>query len=221
MLKLGIAWLIPVAFTFVGFSSNVKSAIAQTTFPFEVVYDTDVILAPIPSSSDVLLASVFGFNPEAPYGLTEFTSVNNYSRFDPATNAFSFVADPARFGLEGLPTAVDTFFGSGDDQLFGSSEATATIDSATNTLNGIGIITITGGAGRFTGATGILNFLESESLDQDPTGPLRGQAFLSGSFQVPQRVPEPTNTTTLAGIGVIGAGFLLRRRRLQSSTIDI
>ena len=216
MFKLGIAWLIPVAFTFVGFASNVKSAIAQTTFPFDVVYRTDVKLEPIPST-DILVASVVGFNPEAPYGLTNLTSVNNYSRFDPTTNVFTFTSDPARFGLEGFPTAVDTFFGSGDDRLIGSSEATATIDSATNTLNGTGIITITGGTGRFTGATGILNFSESESLDQDPTAdPLRGQAFLSGSFQVPQRVPEPSTNMTLAGIGVIGTGFLLRRRRLQS-----
>ncbi|MEC4887522.1 MAG: PEP-CTERM sorting domain-containing protein [Scytonema sp. PMC 1070.18] len=34
-------------------------------------------------------------------------------------------------------------------------------------------------------------------------------------IQVPstQRVPEPTNTAALVGVGVIGVGFLLRQQR--------
>ncbi|WP_202895623.1 hypothetical protein [Iningainema tapete] len=211
MLRSCIPWFIPIAVTLVSFASGVKKVAAQTVFPFEAFYDTDVILRPI-ENTDVSIATVSGFNPDAPYGLTNFTSASNYSRFDPAINGFRFFADPARVGLSGFPTGVDTFFGSGDDRIFGSSNAIAIIDPITNTLNGTGVINITGGAGRFSGATGTLNFNESESLDQDPSGPLRGRAFISGSFVVPQQVPESGNTATLVGIGAITTGFLLRRR---------
>lgn len=44
MLHLRITWLIPLAFTLVGFGSITKSATAQTTYPFEAVYDTEVSL---------------------------------------------------------------------------------------------------------------------------------------------------------------------------------
>ncbi|WP_201253364.1 hypothetical protein [Nodularia spumigena] len=80
-----------------------------------------------------------------------------------------------------------------------------------NLLIGSGTITITGGAGRFRGATGIFNFTEIESLDQDPTAPLKGQAFVSGSFQTPQTVPEPSTDAILFNISVIGIGLMLRR----------
>jgi hypothetical protein len=91
------------------------------------------------------------------------------------------------------------------------------INNATGTLDGTGTITITGGSGRFVGANGILNFSESEPLEQDPTAPLRGKAFLSGSFQTPQKVPEPKMNLVLIGIEVTAVGFLLRQRRLRSA----
>jgi hypothetical protein len=214
MLRSRITWLIPLAFTLVGFGSSIKSATAQTTYEFDTFYDIEVILTPI--TPEVSQASISGFNPDAPYGLTNFSSIN-YSQFNPATGVFTFVPDAAQFGLEGLPVGVDRFFGSGDDQLFATSNATAAINFTSGILEGSGTVTITGGAGRFSGATGVLNFFETEPLDQDPTAPLRGQAFLSGSFQTPRTVPEPTATTTLIGIGVTGAGFLLRQRRLLSA----
>ncbi|MFH7031044.1 MAG: hypothetical protein ACHBN1_38295 [Heteroscytonema crispum UTEX LB 1556] len=124
--------------------------------------------------------------------------------------------DATKFGLQGYPIGGEVFSGSGEDKLFGTSTATATFDFINRTLTGSGIITITGGAGRFRGAISTLNFTEIESLDQDPNAPLKGQAFLSGSFQTPQKVPESSTNTTLIGLGVIGVGFLLRRHRQQS-----
>lgn len=209
------AWFVSVAVTLLGVAANAAKASAQTTYPFDVSYDTNVILTPI--TPEVSGASVSGFNADAPYGLTNFTSINNYSQFNPAAGVFTFVPDAAQFGLEGLPVGVDRFFGNGEDQLFGSSNATAVINNATGTLDGTGTITITGGSGRFVGATGILNFSESEPLDQDPTAPLRGKAFFSGSFQTPQKVPEPKMNLVLIGVGVTAAGFLLRQRRLRSA----
>jgi LPXTG-motif cell wall-anchored protein len=36
---------------------------------------------------------------------------------------------------------------------------------------------------------------------------------LTGSFTVPQKVPEAGNTATILGMGIIGTGLLLRQRR--------
>ena len=213
MLKLSIA-LIPLAFTLVGFGSSIKSATAQTVFPFDVHYDTTVILTPIPGS-DVSRADVSGTNPDAPYGLTNFTSLN-YSRTNfqnGVPTQITFNPDPAAFGLQGLPVGTDRFFGSSEDQLFAISNATAQFDFPNNQLVGSGTETITGGSGRFNGATGTLTFSETEPLNADPTAPLKGRAFLNGSFQFPERVPEPTATSALIGVALIGAGSLVRRFR--------
>ena len=213
MLRSSIAWVIPVAITLVGFGSSVKSATAQTTtFPFNVEYDTTVTLTPI-LGSDVERANVSGTNINAPYGLTNFTSLN-YSRTNFQNDvpvSITFAPDPATFGLQALPIGTDRFFGSGDDQLFATSNASAIFDYPNQQLVGSGSETITGGSGRFTGASGTLTFNESEPLT-DPSAPLRGKALLSGSIQIPQRVPEPKNTTALVGISVIATGSLLRRR---------
>ncbi|MEH1860271.1 MAG: hypothetical protein V7L21_20235 [Nostoc sp.] len=208
--------LVLLVFSLVSVGASPAKAIAQTIYPFDVVYNTEVTLTPIPSTN-VSKAFVSGFNSDGPYGLTNFLSINNYSRIDPNTGKLVFFQDPAKFGLQGLPSGRDEFFGSGDDKLFGSSSATASFDFINRKLVGSGTITITGGAGRFSDATGIFNFSEIESLDQDPTAPLKGQAFLSGSFQTPQKTPEPRTNATLFGICVIGIGLMLRRPYLEAS----
>ncbi|MEH1872654.1 hypothetical protein [Nostoc sp.] len=208
--------LVGLVLSLISVGASPTKAIAQTIYPFDVVYNTEVTLTPI-ASTDVSKAFVSGFNSDAPYGLSNFSSINNYSRTDPNTGNLVFLQDPAKFGLQGLPIGRDEFFGSGDDKLFGSSSATASFDFINRKLVGSGTITITGGAGRFTGATGILNFSEIEPLDQAPTAPLIGQAFLSGSFQTRQKTPEPRTNATLFGICVIGIGFILRRRYLLAS----
>jgi hypothetical protein len=203
--------IVPLVFSLLSVAASTAKAIAQTTFPFEVVYDTQVTLTPI-SSTDVSKAFVSGFNSNAAYSLTNFLSIDNYSRVDPDTGNLEFVQDPAKFGLQGLPIGRDEFFGSGDDKLFGTSSATAAFDFINRQLVGSGTITITGGTGNFSGATGIFNFKEIESLDQDPTAPLRGQAFLSGSFQTPEKIPESRTNATLFGMCVIGIAVISRRR---------
>ncbi|MCL6753908.1 hypothetical protein KBT16_24205 [Nostoc sp. CCCryo 231-06] len=208
--------LVGLVFSLLSVGASTAKAIAQTIYPFDVVYNTEVTLTPIPLTN-VSKAFVSGFNSEAPYGLSNFLSINNYSRIDPNTGNLIFLQDAAKFGLQGLPIGRDEFFGSSDDKLFGSSSATASFDFINRKLVGSGTITITGGAGRFSGATGMFNFSEIESLDQDPTAPLKGKAFLSGSFQTPQKTPEPRTNTTLFGICVIGIGLMLRRYYLEAT----
>lgn len=204
------AWFVPVlALLSVGLSSARTNA--QTTFDFDTFYDTTVVLEPLPLTPQVTKATITGTNPNAPYGLTNFSSLN-YSQFNPATDTFTFIPDAAKFGVEGLPVGMDMYFGSGEDKLFGLSDATAVIDSANNLLNGTGTVTITGGGGRFAGATGTFSFNESEPLNEDPTAPLKGRAFIKGTFQVPQPVPEPKTDMGLVGVAVVGVGLLSRYR---------
>lgn len=78
---------------------------------------------------------------------------------------------------------------------------------------GSSTITITGGEGRFSGATGTLNLLENDTFIPDPTAPINARYAISGLIETPQAVPEPKTDATLVGFGAIGAGFLLRRHR--------
>ena len=169
-------------------------------------------LIPIPST-DVSQAFVSGYNANAPYGLTNFKSIHNYSRRDPATGNLVFVQDASKFGIEGFPIGGEEFFGSGNDKLFGNSSAIASFNFANGTLDGTGVVNITGGTGKFAGAIGILNFTESEPLNEDPTAPLRGKTLLNGSFQVSQKIPEPTTNIALFGSCAIALGFLRRRHQ--------
>lgn len=103
-----------------------------------------------------------------------------------------------------------------NNKVFGTASATAVLDFENLTGGGSGTVTITGGEGLFTGATGILDFSEQDIINPDPNAiSLRGKALVSGSIEA---VPEPgTGTGTLVGMGVIGAGFLLRRRHRKST----
>lgn len=201
-------WFVAAVVSVTSIGMSWQKSNAQTVFDFDTFYDTEVILQPI--TSDLRRASITGSNPNAPYGITNFNSTN-YSQFNPATGTFTFVPDAAQFGVQGLPLGMDMYFGANGDKLFGLSNATAVIDSANGVLNGSGTVTITGGEGRFAGATGLFSFTESEPLNADPTAPLRGRAFLKGSFQIPKTVPEPRTDMTLVSAGLIGITFLMRQ----------
>ncbi|MEA5598015.1 PEP-CTERM sorting domain-containing protein [Rivularia sp. UHCC 0363] len=216
MITSQIRWLIPVALASFSIGSNIQRAAANTTFPFNTVYDTEVTVTPI-DNSDVVKASVSGTNSNAPYGLTNFMS-ENYSRIDPGTGVGTFSADPTDLGLDPavFPLLTDEFFGSGDDKLFGFSKITALFDFQTFKVSGEGSINITGGAGRFTGASGSLAFTENGNFDPNPTAPILGEAIISGSFQVPHQIPEPTTTVGLI-TGALGASLFLRQKRRKTT----
>lgn len=215
-MRLQIKWLIPVALTCLSIGTNIQKSAANTTFPFNTVYETEVTITPIPDS-DVVKATVSGTNSNAPYGLTNFIS-ENYSRIDPQTGVGTFSANPEDLGLDPavFPFLTEEYFGSGDDKLFGFSEVTAFFDFQDFTVSGDGTINITGGAGRFTDATGTLSFTEDGNFDPNPTAPILGEAFITGSFQVPHQIPEPSDTIGLA-FGVVGAGLFLRRNKSKTT----
>jgi hypothetical protein len=124
---------------------------------------------------------------------------------------FTYSADPAEFGLEGLPLDTTiTLSGTGSDKLFGTNSGSTAVDFENLVGTGSGTITITGGEGKFIGAAGTLDLLENDTLSPDPTAPIEAQLTISGSFQA---VPEPSPNTTVIGISAIGAGLLLHSRR--------
>jgi hypothetical protein len=209
------ARLFGVAFALGGVGVGVPKAIAQTTYPFEANYNTQTILRPI--APNISEATVTGESTDAPYGLTKL-DVRTYSQLDPNTGAVTFNADPATFGLDNLPVLFDTILSTDDgEQLFTiTSDINAAIDFENQTLSGSGIQTVTGGTGRFAGATGELSFIQTDILSPDPTAPSGGQAFVTGSFETPQAVPEPRTEATLAVIGALGASFLMRRHHQRT-----
>ena len=206
------AWVFSVV-TLIGLGSTVTKAIAQTTYPFQATYNSEITTktTAIPL---VLDTTVIGQTPDAPYGLSNLI-IRNYSQVDPNTGVATYNSDPATFGLQNVPFGTLTLFGQGNDKLFGSNRGSASLES------GSGTISITGGEGRFRGATGTLDLFQTITSNPDLTGltaPIISPARISGSFLVSQAVPEPKTDAMLVGISVIGAGLVLRRHR-RSSTV--
>lgn len=215
MLYTRIKRLIPVALTLVGFGTAIESATAAT-YDFSTTYNTTVTLNPFnPQFPDIVRATITGDTTDAPYGLTSFVS-NTYGKTntDPTTliTETAFNSDPATFGLQGEQALSDRYFG-GANELFGKANDSAEVNPLAGTIHGGGTITINGGTGIFKDATGEITFTEADKLGADPTAPSKGQAVLNFSLQTPEKVPEPTATTALIAIAIIGGSSLLRRRR--------
>ena len=115
------------------------------------------------------------------------------------------------FGLTDEPLLSDRYYG-GANELFGTASDSAEINFAQETIKGGGTISIFGGTGLFKNATGTITFTQEDQLNLSGD-PSEGLAKLTFTLQTPQSVPEPTATTTLIGIGVIGAGLILNRCR--------
>jgi hypothetical protein len=242
MLYSRLLWLIPVALTLVGLGSNVKSAIsaspqgfrradayanaiAQTTKNFDITYNTLFRLQPRQDLGEgIFRATITGESSNALYGLTNFES-NTYGKLVESTETtqkFQFNADPAVFGLKNQNMLGDVYFNADNkspNKLFGTANDMATINFANNTVMGGGEITLTGGAGIFENASGKITFTQQDQLDPTapPGTPVVGEATLKFFVQNSQKVPEPTVSTTLVGIGVIGTGLLLRRHRNKNT----
>ncbi|WP_461947795.1 hypothetical protein [Nostoc sp.] len=76
------------------------------------------------------------------------------------------------------------------------------------------IFTITSGEGLFFGAVGTLTLSEVYQISLDPNIPTTGKSKVSGTIQVfSKNIPEPSTTTALAFIGMMGAAFWLPRQQ--------
>lgn len=218
MLRSSTAWLFGVAVSVLGFGSNIQSAVAQTTYTFDATYDA---ISGVSSfiSDDITANTISGESIDAPFGLTRASGLF-YIQNDLTSGSYRFTSNPATFGLEGLPLGEVTLFGPGDNKLFyGVEDGIGFIDFTTLTTTASNTANITGGEGLFEGAAGTLTSSEVNQVGNllvDPTSTIRGTVRVSGTIQVnsTQRVPEPTNTAALIGMGMIGVGFGVRRRHL-------
>ncbi len=205
-------WLFPLALTLVGVCSNAAKATAQTIYPFTGDYRTTVNITPIVGN----ISQVFevGVSDDAPYGLELYEGLT-YSVLDTKGN-LTFNNNPEEFGIQGYPLGYIQF-GNGTNKLFGTSDASAAVNFENLTAKGSGLVYITGGEGIFKDATATLLFSEDDIVNIGSTITLNGLAKVSGSIEVSKEIPEPTTTTALVGMGLIGVGSLLRRRSLEST----
>jgi len=215
MIRSHLMWLVPIAAAIGSFALDTTRVMAQTIYPFEATYNSENTLVPI--TNNVSKVTIIASSTDAPYGLTSFFNTN-YGLIDSAKGTITFKANPADFGLETLPIGGVTFVGTGSDRLFGTIDGKAQLDFKNLVGTATGTFNITGGSGKFNGATGIFSFIEKDLLNPDPTAPFKSQAVLSGSFQTPQMVTEPANTTALIGMGIFGVS-LLRRQRKQKVAV--
>ncbi|MBH8566963.1 PEP-CTERM sorting domain-containing protein [Nostoc sp. CENA67] len=215
------AWLIPLTLTIVSFGSNIERATAETTktYTFNADYKTLVTIdTSYRPDLDIIRATITGESVEpAPYGLNFFTS-NTYGKLESSDNAsiikYTFNSDPTVFGLTDAPLLYDRYYG-GANELFGRASDSAEINFVQETIKGGGTISIFGGTGLFKNATGTISFTEEDKLNLSGS-PSEGLAKLTFTLQTPQSVPEPTATTTLIGMGLIGAGLILKRCRYKT-----
>lgn len=219
MLRSHITWLIPVALAFGGFGLNVQSASAQATYDtyeFTANYKTSVELQPFLPEQNISRATITGESTDAPYGLTKFTS-NTYGKSEPrGANTFTkFNSDPATFGVKS-EILKDVYYSDGPNQLFGTANDSAEINPIAGTIKGGGTITINSGTGIFQNVTGKIDFTEEDALSA-PGTPSIGDAVLKFSLKTPRAVPEPTATTALISMSVLGAGFVLRKHRRKAT----
>ncbi|WP_375512970.1 hypothetical protein [uncultured Nostoc sp.] len=200
-------WLVPLVLTFTSICSDAIRATAQTIYPFTGNYRTTVNIEPI--SGNVSQVSEVGLSDDAPYDLGLYKGLT-YSVLD-ANGNLTFNNNPEVFGVQGFPQGY-IVFGSNTNKLFGTSDASASVNFDNLTAKGSGVVNITDGEGIFKNATSTLLFSEKDIVNLGSTITLTGQALVSGSIEVPQEVLEPTTVTPLISIGLIGASFIVRRR---------
>ena len=215
MLRLLAVSLAGVAATFISFGVSATSAVAETIFPFETIYNTISVFKEV--RHGISQITVTGESETAPYGLTNLFSLS-YGQLNLETNELITTQDPVRFGNSDLPFGENKIFSSNNDDSVFVRESVARpfpIDFENQTASIFSTLNITGGSGRFNGATGTLNVSVEDTLTSDSTAFSRGRVKYSGYFQTPQAVPEPRNITMLVGMGAIGVGCLIRRRKLR------
>ena len=222
-----IGWLIPATLTIVSLGLNMQSAKAQSNYnnyTFTADYNTFVTIDPtFRPDLGIVRATIKGESTKpAPYGLDLFLS-NTYGKLEPienpSINKYTFNSDPSVFGLEGEPAFTDRYYG-GANELFGKASDSAEINFAEGIIKGGGNITISGGTGLFQNATGTITFTEQDKLNP-PGTPSQGLAKLNFTLQTPQEVPEPTATTSLIVVGLIGASLVISRRYKKNSLSSI
>ncbi|RUS92543.1 hypothetical protein DSM106972_098760 [Dulcicalothrix desertica PCC 7102] len=116
-----------------------------------------------------------------------------------------FDANPQTFGaLE--PQGGITFFGEGNDKLFGTHKGVNTINPVTLNVDILGDIVINGGEGRFIGASGSGTIAGKFTLGASQPGKM----LVSLSFDTPKSIPENANSAGIV-FAALCAGIMLKK----------
>lgn len=211
MFRLNTLWHVPVSLL-LSSVLGIAPVKAQTSYPFNADYDILATARDLTPNLEQIFLS--GSSTNAPYSLTKLDSLS-YSQTNFTTGAYSFNTDPTAFGLQGVSSGYVTFSGSDGDKLFGTESGTGLIDFNTLTVKSSATVSITGGSGRFQGATGTLISSQIQPLSLQVGVELKGQAEVSGSVKT---VPEPGITTALLGMSVLGCVCIILRQQLFEGT---
>jgi hypothetical protein len=166
-----------------------SEVLAQTKFSFNATYHNTFFFTPIKSQFpfNTSVVSFAGTSSNAALGLKNIRGIT-YSQVNLLTGEISFNTDPTLYNLTNFSSGLITFEGL-NNSIFGTDKATGALNFDTLEATILGTFTLTGGTGQFQGATGVLNFAETNQLAIDPTKPSTGKANVNGVFQT-QKVPE-------------------------------
>lgn len=185
---------------------------AQALIKFTNEYDFSTTSSPVPEKG-LIVGPGEGVSKSADFGLTKFTSLVYSSLADALTGTqtgapFIFDSNPLTFG-KNEPQGGITFVGFGNDKLFGTLKGTNTVNPEALTTTVLGDIFITGGEGRFSGASGTGTVLANFTLDfNKPVN--TGKALINLSFDTPKSIPENTNSVGIA-FAALCAGIMLKK----------
>lgn len=196
-----------IAIAFAGlFAMN--SGIAQaSTIPFSLTVTGGVVTNGQPSPSNLVLMETFtGSGVVAPFG------TGTYS--DMGTITFDFF--PSGFGVMSATSNFVFSFNAGANTFFGTSVDTFSAPDAFGSQANTGVLTIIGGTGKFSGASGFANAMGLS--DPSPTAPIvfSGTGLIAAPVLV--TVPEPRALTLLGIAMILLAGAAGMQRRIRSSS---
>lgn len=182
MLGLNITRIATAALALVGFGLSTTPAIAdESTRCLNITYNLTNGGRLI--SQELAEIFVSGESTDAPSGLNKLNGLT-YLETNAATGLFTANTDPTKFGLDDFPQGSFVLEGDGKNKLVGTESSNGISDFETLKITNYGIIDITGGEGKFKGATGRLFFIENSQRSADPTAPVTGQLTVNGCLQI-------------------------------------
>ncbi|MDB5424486.1 MAG: hypothetical protein JWQ29_1902 [Phenylobacterium sp.] len=141
------------------------------------------------------------------------TGASNFGSFTTSQSHCLDSPPPIAAGSDAVPyhDGLFTYAFADGDTLFGAYAGTLTNSGVTGLINNLQTFSITGGSGRFAGATG--GFLGTGTITFGPGSPPLSRLAFSGEINAPA-IPEPATWALLiVGFGFAGTALRSQARR--------